>query len=485
MPLRPYQVDALARLARALNQRPILVAPTGSGKTLMAAEFVQRCDTPTLWIAHRRELIHQAAASLRSLGLDCGLILAGETPRDAQVQVASVQTLIRRTPPEAGLVIVDEAHHARAETYSGILSHYADQAIVGLTATPFRLDGRGLGEIFGALVVAAYPDELIRDGYLVPLQTYSHPAPDLRGVRIRGGDYEPGALAERMGKIVGDVVATYQKHAAGKRGIVFAVNIAHSKQQQSAFSAAGISAEHLDGGTSRFDRDAILARLRTGETQIVSQCYVLTEGWDLPALEVAIIVRPTASLCLHLQMLGRVMRACEGKTQALVFDHAGNYLRHGPADQRLTYTLDGDTTVQRTSVPSDRRCPDCYLICPRGLSECPSCGHAFATETPVHAPGELVPVTEVPFADMAAAWDAIEEQRAAYGFRDGWSFFRFRERFGRVPVVVEGKLIDPRRAGMDTKRARHQVLLAVARTRGFAPGWAAHRYREEFGVWPR
>ena len=117
--------------------------------------------------------------------------------------------------------------------------------------------------------------------------------------------------------------------------------------------------------------------------------------------------------------------------------------------------------------------------------ECPSCGHAFAAETPTHAAGDLVPVVEIPFADMAAAWDAIEEQREAYGFREGWSFFRFRERFGRTPVVVDGRLVDPRRADMDTKRARHQALLTVARARGFAPGWAAHRYREEFGVWPR
>jgi superfamily II DNA or RNA helicase len=340
--LRDYQRRAVDDVIAKLDRRPILVSPTGSGKTTMATEIVERLGVPTLWLAHRKELIDQAAERLEAHGLTTGIVMSGyETVPEAQVQVASIQTLVRRDKPPAGLIVIDECHHAAADSYQNVLAEYPDAHIVGLTATPFRLDGRGLGDLFGELVVAAWPDELCTDGVLHKPRIWASKAPDLRGVRVVAGDYNLGALAQRSNtaELNADIVETWRKRAAGRRTVAFAVDIAHSMAITKAFQDVGVPAEHLDGGTSRDNRDAILERLRQGKTQVVSNCMVLTEGWDLPALACAILARPTASLNLHLQMIGRVMRACEGKDGAIVLDHAGNHHVHGLVTRRLNYTL--------------------------------------------------------------------------------------------------------------------------------------------------
>lgn len=461
--------------------------PTGSGKTIVAAEIVRACDLPTLWLVHRRELVLQAAAALRP----CGIIMAGErTNPAAQIQVASVQTLANRTPPPADLIVIDEAHHTAADTYSSILGHYNGAAWLGLTATPFRLDNAGLGDFFGRIIVGAYPDELCADGTLIEPRVYAPPGPDLRGIRTVAGDYASGESAERMGRIVGDAVSHYQRHAAGRRAVAFCVNINHSMQTVAAFQAAGIAAEHLDAGTPLDDRKSMLARLASGETLILSQCHILTEGWDLPALEVAIVLRPTQSLNLHLQMLGRIMRAAPGKLGALVLDHAGNHDRHGPVTQRLEYSLDDEVKPASDGglIPT-RRCMKCYLISPAYFTECPGCGTVFPLpEAPKAEAGELAPWTprpELPFPERAAAWLMLEERRNAYCYKPGWSAIQYKQRFGSWPVVASGRLVNPRGATMDDKRAVHHDLDLTRMAKGFAPGWTAHRYRAIFGVWPR
>lgn len=493
MILRDYQQRAVGNVIAALDRRPILVAPTGSGKTVMATALVEQLGVSTLWLAHRKELIDQAAKRLEARGLVCGIIMAGYTPMPlAQVQVASVQTLMRRDKPPADLIVVDECHHATADSYQSILDAYPQARVVGLTATPFRLDGHGLGDLFGELVVAAYPHELCENRVLHRPKVWASKSPDLRGIKVIAGDYSVSALAERTNtqELNADIVATWLKRAAGKRTVAFAVDVAHSKAITEAFRDAGVPAEHIDGATPRDERDAILARLASGETLIVSNCMVLTEGWDLPALECAIIARPTASLNLHLQMIGRVMRAADGKDGAIVLDHAGNHHIHGLVTRRLNYSLNGEK-VGHSEPLGLRRCGACGLLFELHLDCCPECGWAPAPEETrrdrpdVHGAGELTEFDDSSFEYRRQTWNLIEAEREAMGYREGWSYYRFEERFGTKPVVVDGELIDSANATLEQKRAVYQRLLSVARERGFADGWAAHRYRETFGCWPR
>ena len=490
--LRDYQEAAVTNVIAALGSRPILVAPCGAGKTVMATDMVERLNLPTLWLAHRKELIDQAAGRIESHGLSTGIIKAGyPTCPLAQVQVASVQTLVRRDKPRAGLIVVDEAHHATADTYQKILDAYDGIPVVGLTATPFRLDGRGLGDLFGEIVVAAWTDDLCKAGVLHEPKVWAAKAPDLRGVRVTAGDYNLGQLSERSNtrELQADIIETWQKRAAGRRTVAFAVDVAHSHAITEAFCAAGVPAEHLDGTTPDDERDAILARLRSGETQIVSNCMVLTEGWDLPALECAIIARPTASLNLHLQMIGRVMRACDGKGGAVVLDHAGNHLVHGLVTRRLHYAL-GNEKVGFSEPLGLRRCKQCGLLFETELTACPECGwtepivQKGQSEFGVHNEGELAEF-EDDFEYRRQAWNLIEADREASGYKPGWSFHRFEDLFGVKPAVLNGELIDACRATMDEKRAMFEQFTRIAAERGYKRGWAAYRYKDTFGCWPR
>lgn len=247
--LRDYQSVAVRNVIDSLHERPILVAPTGSGKTVMGSAIVDQTNARTLWVAHRRELVEQAHNQLSALGEDVGVIMAGVDPNPfARIQVASVQTLARRQVPGFDLVIIDEAHHAMAATYGKVIESLPDASVIGLTATPYRLDGRGLGDIFGKLVVAAHADELISSGSLIRPRVFVPAMPDMSSVKKFGGDYSNQDLATTMDRpqLVADVVEQWFKHAEGRRSVAFGVNIQHSGSIARAFVAAGIPAEHLE-----------------------------------------------------------------------------------------------------------------------------------------------------------------------------------------------------------------------------------------------
>jgi len=492
--LRQYQTAAIEQTIRALDRRPVLVAPTGSGKTVMAVELVRRLGARTLWLAHRKELIDQAARQLCEFDLSVGRIMAGEPIFPAaRIQVASIQTLVRRKKPRAQLVVIDECHHAAADTYQSVLDDYPDASIVGLTATPFRLDGRPLGDLFGEIVVAAWTDDLCVEGYLHRPRVYAPRSPDLRGVKVTAGDYNRRELAERVDtdEQNADIVKSWQKHALGKRTVAFAVDVQHSKDIVTAFRQAGVAAEHLDAKTPRVERAQVLKRLRTGETRVLSNCMILTEGWDLPALECAIVARPTASLNLHLQMIGRVMRASGGKLGAIVLDHAGNHHVHGLATRRLNYALDGEK-IGSSEPLGLRRCRQCGLFFEITTYACPECGWVPAPSEsvdrerpPIHGEGELVEFDDSAFEYQQQVWRIIESERMAQDYKPGWSFYRFEERFGFRPIVASGELVDPARATQEQKRAVFEQFSRIANERGYKPGWASHRYRDVFGFWPR
>lgn len=513
MNLRDYQRAAIDIARDALPRRPVLVAPTGAGKTVMGASLVRELNVPTLWIAHRKELVEQGARQLEALGLATSIIMAsyrgsylggsgngrggsgGHLWAASPVHVASIQTLVRREMPKpVELIVIDECHHAVAGSYAEVFEEYPGVPVLGLTATPFRLDGKGLGDIFGEIVVAATTRQLCEQGTLHKPKVYSQSRPDLSKVRITAGEYNLRQLDNAINtpQLVGDIVSTWRRLAPAQRTVVFATSIQHSQAVVAAFQAAGVAAEHLDGSTPTVERDAILRRLRHGETTVVSNCMVLTEGWDLPALQCAIIARPTASLCLHLQMVGRIMRAADGKDGAVVLDHAGNHHRHGAVTRRIVFTLEG-VDAAKSEPLGLKLCPGCYLMVETDAAACPECGYVFASsledagesrEVEV-ADGELEEFDEDSHDYRAAMWEQFEAERAMAGFKPGWSAYRYKERFGEWPVVVEDRLIDPAHATIEDKRA---VFLQIEERRkqyNHQPGWTSHRYREIFGVWPR
>ena len=327
--LRPYQAQVIAEFWRAVEagqRRILLVAPTASGKTVIARAIVEQARSKgcgSLFLAHRREILTQTSNKLR--GIPHGIIRPGDQPRPLEsVQVASVQTLHRRAIkagtmelPEADLVIVDECHHVIARSYQSIIEQYPDSILLGLTATPCRGDGRGLGNVFQIMIQCPQVGELVEQGYLVPTRVYAAVDPDLHGVHIRHGDYVESELADRMDrpKLVGDIVTNWIKYGERRKTVCFATSVRHSIHIRDEFIASGVRAEHIDGTTPMDERDATLARLASGEIEVVSNCLVLTEGWDMPTLGCLILARPTRQMGLYRQMIGRGLRPAPDKIQ--------------------------------------------------------------------------------------------------------------------------------------------------------------------------
>lgn len=490
--LRDYQRKAKDRVIESLHEKPILVAPTGSGKTVMGAAIIETIGRPTQWLAHRKELVEQAAEQLRAFGLHVGIIMAGHQPDpSALVQVASIQTLAKRQIPHADLIMIDEAHHAVAKTYETVLSALPDAALLGMTATPFRLDGSGLGDVFGRLIVAAHADELVAGGSLIAPRVFVPNEPDLAGVKKTTGDFSPSALGTKLNRpgLVADVVEQWIRHAFGRRTVAFACNVKHSQAIVAAFNKVNIPAEHLDGKVTKKERAAILERLRSGETLVVSNCGIVSEGFDLPDLSAVIIARPTESLCLHLQMVGRVMRPSPGKVDAIVLDHAGNHLRHGLVTDRIDFSLKRSIKTTKPKLATretltGRVCKACKALITLPAETCSECGAAFS-HIPTHADGQLGDFSLDPFQVRVRAWEDIESQRRKGRRSRGWSFYRFKERFGEWPVVDdESRLVDPARATMAQKCSVFRRLQQTGIIKGFKPGWAAHEFKNIFGEWP-
>lgn len=395
--LRDYQLEAIEEAAKLFAQgykRVLIVAPTGSGKTVIAAEIIRRLRerrNRALFLAAARELIFQTSNKLNDIDVGHGIIMAGVTGKPSDVQVASVQTLTRRLKlPPADLVVIDEADLARAASYEKILAEYPEAHVLGLTATPWRGDGKGLGHLFEASVVAATPRSLMDVGHLVEADGYVFEPLDLEGVKTTAGDFDAEEQGRRAthtadgARLAGDVVREYLARAAGRRAIAFAVNIEHSKMLAAQFVAAGVPAEHIEGASE--DREAILGRLRSGETHVVTNCQVLTRGVDIPAVEVAILARATKSVSLYLQMVGRALRPspATSKARALILDHAGCVMRrgelvHGLPDAERDYSLTADVQKKskkgdQVAAPAITQCRSCYFVAAGSLDTCPRCG---------------------------------------------------------------------------------------------------------------
>lgn len=434
--LRDYQQDMIQRTRGALrhHRRVLLQAPTGAGKTVLAAFMAGSATSKSLrtwFICHRRELIKQASRTFSDVGIPHGFVAAGMTPdRRQPVQVCGIQTLAGRLdryePPD--LIIWDECHHISAGTWSKVANAYGKAKHVGLSATPTRLDGSGLDKHFDALVPGPQTAWLIENGYLSPFRLYAPTMPDLTGIHSRGGDYAKDELSDAMSKpsIIGDVVEHYRRLAHGRRNMIFCVSVKHSLAVVEKFESAGYRAAHIDGETDAAERDRLIAQFTSGAIQVLSSVDLVSEGFDLPAIEVATLLRPTKSLSLYLQQVGRALRMSPGKSEAIILDHAGNAMKangepnHGLPDDERTWSLAGRLKRKRGQKSDDepgvavRQCPVCYGV-HRPAPVCPRCGHEYPAmgRSVEELEGELMEITR-----QAAKVEARREQGKAQTLDD-------------------------------------------------------------------
>ena len=348
--LRKYQTDGLNKIFekwKAGKRSVLFQMPTGTGKTVLFSEIVRRGfnkKRKILIVAHRKELVEQIKNKLISKNIEAGIIMAGEKPDYSKiVQIASIQTLSRRKHPEANLIIIDECHHAKADTYKKLWEIYPNTKFLGVTATPIRLNGDGFDDLFEDLIISMSVQEFISLGFLVPITHYVCSNPDLSKVKQRQGDYETKMLADIMmnNSVMSDLVESYQKICDGKTAIIFAVDVEHSKEISIRFNRAGISAAHIDAKTPTLERQRILSEFRDKKIKVVSNVEIITEGFDFPECEVVQLARPTKSLSLYLQMVGRVMRTAKGKKEGIILDNASLWLEHGISTLDRDWDLKG------------------------------------------------------------------------------------------------------------------------------------------------
>jgi superfamily II DNA or RNA helicase len=405
--LRPRQQKAIqdVRAAyRAGHRSVLLCASTGFGKTHTAAEIIKSAidrGNDVWFLAHLREILDDTARRLRDAEIPHGFIMAGMPRNPYQpVQVVSVQTAVRRpVVRKPGLIIVDECHLAIADTYKKVIEAAGNPPLLGLSGSPQRLDGRGLGEMFDVMVPTCSTGDLIAEGLLAPIRYYAPTKPDLAGVRSRAGDFALDQLAEAVDRpsIIGDAVAHYRKYAHGRRAVAFCVNIAHAEHTAAAFAAAGYRAVAISGKSTRQERTQALTGLRQGTIDIVCNCALWVAGVDCPEIGCVILLRPTKSLTMYLQSVGRGLRTSPGKADLVVLDHASCVFTHGLPQDPREWTLDAKPKRAGAPAPAVRECPSCFA-CHPPAPVCPACGHQYQRDTvasgPTQVDGLLVEVDE-------------------------------------------------------------------------------------------
>lgn len=386
--LWPFQVELFDSTRASIRQgyrRILIVSPTGSGKSFTIGRFVIGAAANgkrVLFGVNRRSLVLAMSKDLDKIGVDHGVIMAGH-PRNKPwlpVQVASIQTLSGRRPPAADIIIADEAHFTITDGWLEIFAKYPEAVVIGLTATPIRTDGRGMGRFFQHMIQGPSVAELTAQGYLVPAVVYGPPGggPDLSNVKVgNNGEYEKHARAAAMGKatLIGDIVQHWLE-VRGEPTVCFADNIAHSMQIRDRFLEAGVRCKHVDAKTSDTERDRTWRQLQDYELEVVTSVGIISYGWDAPLVTTMIDASPTASLQRAIQKWGRVLRTAQGKTRARILDHAGNTVEHGFVDDERTWTLKDGYKPKRKGEKAEagiyycKKCTRAYLI---SRDRCPEC----------------------------------------------------------------------------------------------------------------
>lgn len=415
--LRPYQLQLVAdiRAASRSTDRVLAVLPTGGGKTQVFSHIAGQAITrgrTVLVLVHRRELLDQAQRRLAAMGV-------------AGVDVETVQAW-KGQPHD--ITIVDEAHHATARTWRAKLNGCGG-LLLGFTATPQRLDGKGLDVMFDAMVEGPTTADLIAGGYLSQYRLFCPPGQaDLRGVKKRAGDYARGELEQRVDqrRVLAAAVRNYKLYAPGRRAIGFCVSIAHMEHVRDTFVEAGINAVCVDGSMGKRERDNAIGAFRAGGVQVLLSVDLISEGFDVPACDCVLLMRPTASLGLHLQQIGRGLRP--GERECVVLDCAGNSEVHGLPDEDRLWSLSGENKERKGGVApvAVRVCKRCFAV-HRPAPACPYCGFAHPVAQRILAEEDVALVDrtaeirakrrEVGLARDRASLEAIAKAR---GYKRGW-----------------------------------------------------------------
>jgi len=464
--LRPYQTKLLDDIRAAIRQghrRILAVLPTGGGKTVVSSAIAQGATSRNkrVWFnVHRDFLLAQTLQTYERMGLECSTICAGaRVLQDTPVSVNSVPTLARRferIPLRADIHIWDEAHHVVAGQWDKLFQAYPDAIHIGLTATPERLDGKGLGTHFDVMVMGPTVSELMELGALSRYRAFAPPTAGFSrdGLHTRAGEFVASEVEEMLDKphILGDLVQHYRERAMGLKAVYFAASIQHSKHIAEAFNNAGIPALHLDAEASSEERAAGARALARGDVSVLTNCALFGEGYDLSAqagMDVTIdcvgLARPTQSLTLYLQQVGRALRPAHGKT-AIILDHVGNIATHGFPDEDRAWHLDGRPRKKATEVKT-KTCPACFAENVAQAVKCVECGHQLSERSErtdlEQRDGELVELTP----EMIAAE-------------------RERKRLRHMEAL---------RRARDAQSMRE--MQDVAREFGYKPGWAWHQWQ--------
>tara|TARA_R100000231_G_scaffold687_1_gene1268 strand:- start:228 stop:1916 length:1689 start_codon:yes stop_codon:yes gene_type:complete len=386
MQLRDYQNLAISNVRKSYEARyrsVLLTLPTGAGKTVIFSEITKLAKLKganVLILVHRKELIDQAGDKLTKADVKYGIIAAGHKESKNNVQVASVQTLINRlnNPNQFDLIIIDEAHHSVANSWRKIFNFYRKALKLGVTATPMRMTGAGLGEIFDNLIVGSTIPELVEQKYLADHEVYAPPNKlNLNKIRTIRGDFSKKEVEDELEKvdIVGDAVDNYRKLGKNKPAIAFCISVKHGQYVTNKFKQAGYNAELITGSMKSDDRKTLVDNFKNGKIQILVSIDVVSEGFDVEGCYCAILLRPTQSEALYIQQVGRVLRPEPNKV-AIVLDHVGNTKRHGFVDDVRDFDLHQKAKSKRKGevAPAVQTCDVCFAVFkPQPI--CPVCGH--------------------------------------------------------------------------------------------------------------
>jgi len=378
--LRDYQIDIIQKTYNSMIQKhtkPLICLPTGAGKTVIFAWLANQTQAKNkiVWfLVHRRELLDQTIKTFEKFNIPTNNIYIG--------MVATVANKPDKFP-KPDLIIFDEGHHSSAATWLKIVNLFPAAYLIGLTATPCRLDGKPLKDVYDDLIIGISPKLLIDQGYLSKYRYFAPAVADLSGLKTKGSDYDSNQAAEILSQraVFGDVIKHWRKYADELQTICYCSSIKHSQATAEAFQFAGINAVHFDGNTPTKERADIIQRFRDGKIKILCNVDLIGEGFDISDCWCCVLLRPTMSLGLFIQQAGRSLRPQPNKT-AIILDHVGNYTRHGLPDDHREWSLNGKIKTdqfQQTGELKIKQCTECFFTFEAGPKNCPNCGAEIRT----------------------------------------------------------------------------------------------------------
>lgn len=441
MPLRPYQSELVERTRQAWREgyhAPCIVLGCGGGKSVIVAEIARRTTfngKKVMFLVHRQELVQQIIRTFIRWGVDMNYC-----------DVMMVQTAARRIKKlsKPALIITDENHHSLALSYKKIYDAFPDVLRVGVTATPVRLNGDGLGDVNDKLIIGPSTKWLIDHNCLAPYDYYAPSVADLSGLHIKMGEFVTADVEKAMIKkaVFGDVIGYYRQLADGKKAVCYCSSVKHSLATAEEFREAGINAVHIDGTTPDAERNRIISDFRAGRITILCNVDLISEGFDVPDCECAILLRPTQSLTLYIQQSMRCMRYRPGK-RAIILDHVGNYARFGmPDDDRLWSLEKRKRNIKKEAAENAekvKQCPECYYTFgappPGQPCICPHCGYVFpvkSREIETSESTELIHIEgfrlDFSSPDDCSSYSDLLAYAKKKGYQRGWAFYEARKR---------------------------------------------------------